>query len=50
MSRIVTFRQALNEALVNEMERDPKVILLGEDIAGGAGVEHLDGDEAEGGC
>ena len=49
MSRIVTFRQALNEALVNEMERDSKVILLGEDIAGGAGIEHLDGDECEGG-
>ena len=47
MSRIVTFRQALNEALVNEMERDSKVILLGEDIAGGAAVEHIDGDESE---
>lgn len=32
-----SFRQAINEALRQEMRRDPRVILLGEDIAGGAG-------------
>jgi pyruvate dehydrogenase E1 component beta subunit len=32
-------RQAINEALDQEMARDPKVILMGEDIAGGAGGE-----------
>ncbi|MDR6755143.1 pyruvate dehydrogenase E1 component beta subunit [Mycoplana sp. BE70] len=33
-----SFRQALNEALHHEMARDPKMIVLGEDIAGGAGA------------
>lgn len=34
-----SFRQALNEAMRQEMERDPRVILLGEDIAGGMGAK-----------
>jgi len=34
-----SFRQALNEAMRQEMERDPNVILLGEDIAGGMGAK-----------
>ena len=33
-----TYRQAINEALRQEMERDPRVILMGEDIAGGMGA------------
>ncbi len=33
-----SFRQALNEALFDEMRRDPKVIVMGEDICGGAGT------------
>jgi len=32
-----TVRQAINEALRQEMERDPRVIIMGEDIAGGLG-------------
>lgn len=32
-----SFRDALNEALHLEMERDPSVIVLGEDVSGGAG-------------
>ncbi len=32
-----TFREAINEALRQEMRRDETVIILGEDIAGGAG-------------
>ena len=35
--RQLTFIQAVNEALRQEMERDPAVIIMGEDIAGGAG-------------
>jgi acetoin:2,6-dichlorophenolindophenol oxidoreductase subunit beta len=31
------FVQAINEALLQAMERDPLVIVLGEDVAGGAG-------------
>src|SRR6202142_420590 len=33
-----TIRQALHEALVHEMRRDPRVIVIGEDVAGGAGT------------
>ena len=33
-----SFRQALNEALRQEMRRDPRVVVMGEDIAGGAGA------------
>lgn len=35
MTRKITFMQAINEALDQSMERDERVILLGEDIAGG---------------
>ena len=35
--RELSFNQAINEALHQEMERDPTVIVMGEDIAGGAG-------------
>ena len=33
-----SYRQAINEALAQEMQRDPRVIIMGEDIAGGAGA------------
>ena len=33
-----SFRQALNDALRLEMQRDPDVIVLGEDVAGGTGA------------
>ena len=36
-ARQLTFVQATNEALQQEMERDPTVIVMGEDVAGGAG-------------
>jgi len=32
-------RQAINEAIRHEMHRDPTVIVIGEDVAGGAGCE-----------
>ena len=32
-----SMRQALNEALAQELEKDPTVILMGEDISGGMG-------------
>ena len=33
-----SYRQALNEALHHEMTRDPRVVLMGEDVAGGMGA------------
>ena len=33
-----SYRQAINEALRQEMERDPRVLIMGEDIAGGMGA------------
>lgn len=35
--RTLTLKDAINEALVQAMEEDPTVIMMGEDIAGGAG-------------
>ena len=37
MARAITMREAINEALDQEMARDPSVVLMGEDIVGGAG-------------
>ncbi len=37
MARSITYREAINEALAQEMERDERVIVMGEDNAGGAG-------------
>ena len=34
---VITMRDAINQALHQEMERDPRVIVLGEDVSGGAG-------------
>ncbi|GGN61667.1 MULTISPECIES: alpha-ketoacid dehydrogenase subunit beta [Oceanobacillus] len=42
MSKEKLFMQAINEALDQAMEKDEDVILLGEDIAGGANVKHLE--------
>jgi pyruvate dehydrogenase E1 component beta subunit len=37
--RIISYQKAVNEAVAQEMRRDPDVVILGEDIAGGAGRE-----------
>ena len=37
MARKISMRQAINEALDQEMARDPSVFIMGEDIAGGMG-------------
>jgi len=38
MERIISYREALREAMCQEMRRDPRVFLMGEDIGvyGGA--------------
>ncbi|MGY4663283.1 pyruvate/2-oxoglutarate/acetoin dehydrogenase E1 component [Pseudomonas chlororaphis] len=38
MARKISYQQAINEALVQEMRRDPSVFIMGEDVAGGAGA------------
>src|ERR687886_2408518 len=47
MARNITFQQAINEALAQEMERDPTVVVFGEDVAGG--MEAPGEDDAWGG-
>jgi len=49
-TRTLTFREGLNEAMRLEMRRDKTVVLMGEDVAGGAAT-HLQekNDEAWGG-
>ncbi|AZV41193.1 pyruvate dehydrogenase [Peribacillus asahii] len=49
MSRKISMSQAINEAMAIAMRRDEDVILMGEDVAGGAEVDHLQDDEAWGG-
>ena len=48
-TRTMSMKDALNEALRIAMREDPNVILLGEDIAGGANVDHLINEDAWGG-
>ena len=49
MARELLASRAENEAIRQEMERDPSVIMLGEDIAGAAGRAHLGFVDAWGG-
>ncbi|MBU3071262.1 alpha-ketoacid dehydrogenase subunit beta [Aestuariicella sp. G3-2] len=41
-SSIKTYREAINEALRQEMRRDPTVIVMGEEVSGGAGCAGQD--------
>ena len=38
MARRITYQQAINEALDQEMARDESVIIMGEDVVGGTGT------------
>jgi len=48
-TRELTFSQAINDALRLAMRRDPTVIVIGEDVAGAAGRQHLGLQDAWGG-
>ena len=48
-TREIQFREAVNECLRQEMERDETVIIMGEEIAGGAGREDQGIEDAWGG-
>ena len=45
--RVITFREAVNEGIRQEMRRDDTVILMGEDVAGGATLDHIEGEGEE---
>jgi hypothetical protein len=45
----LSFLEAINEALAEEMRRDERVFVLGEDVVGGAARKHLEQDDAWGG-
>ena len=47
--RQLTYAQAINEAMKLEMRRDPRVILMGEDVAGGATVAGFENEDSWGG-
>ena len=47
MSRQVLFMKAINEALDQAMAKDDTVVLLGEDIAGGVTINHLEDENQE---
>jgi len=49
-TREIRYSQAQAEAIRQEMERDSSVIIMGEDIAGGAGRSHLGIIDAWGGA
>lgn len=49
MGRTISFSEAIREAMEVAMSKNPDVILMGEDVAGGGGVDHLQDDEAWGG-
>jgi pyruvate/2-oxoglutarate/acetoin dehydrogenase E1 component len=39
MARRISFRDAISEALAQEMEHDDRVVVMGEDVVGGHGTE-----------
>jgi acetoin:2,6-dichlorophenolindophenol oxidoreductase subunit beta len=45
----LTFSQAINQAIRQEMRRDPTIVVIGEDVAGAAGRAHLGFVDAWGG-
>lgn len=49
MTRKLSMSAAINEAMQLAMRKDENVILMGEDVAGGAEIDHLQDDEAWGG-
>src|SRR3712207_735710 len=48
-TRQLTYSEAIKEALRIAMREDPTVVLMGEDIAGGAMIDHLANEDAWGG-
>lgn len=49
MAKIMSYSEAINDAVRLAMRKDENVILMGEDVAGGAEVDHLQDEGAWGG-
>ena len=43
-TREIAYREAINEAIRQEMQRDPTIIVMGEDIAGAAAATYTIGN------
>lgn len=50
MDRVLNTKDAINEAIRQEMQRDERVFIMGEDIAGGAGHKEFEQDDGLGGA
>lgn len=50
MNRILNTKDAINEAIRQEMQRDDRVFIMGEDIAGGAGHKRFKNEDGLGGA
>ena len=48
-TQTLTYRDAIREAMRVEMERDPTVVIMGEDVAGGASLPGFENEDAWGG-
>ena len=48
-ARTISFRDAIGQAIAQEMERDASVLVIGEDVAGGAGMAAYDASGSFGG-
>ena len=48
-TQTLTYRDAIREAMRAEMERDPTVVIMGEDVAGGASLPGFENEDAWGG-
>ena len=48
-TRQLTYRAAISEAIRQEMTRDPMVVVMGEDVAGGAASDNPEHQDAWGG-
>jgi acetoin:2,6-dichlorophenolindophenol oxidoreductase subunit beta len=50
MDRLLNTKDAINEAIKQEMQRDDRVFIMGEDIAGGAGHKQFNNEDGLGGA
>ncbi len=49
MERLLSIKDAINEAISQSMEADKNIFIMGEDIVGGAGRDHDTAEDSQGG-